>query len=127
MAEEIHEEVLRRSKKKVQDIVELAMAARELARINVISCDFEPSVIRFGENYNIKTMENAYEKERRESESGEPAPKVLCTVEIGLTRRQKHGEGVGKQVEVEQETTIPLKAKVVLHSQIQEIVGGSTL
>lgn len=95
----------------IQTIVELSLELQKAIGEDVISCDYAPTIISCGHPFNGAEMSDtfAHGKERR---SGEV--KVLCTVEMGITRMEKRE---GEQLHA----VVLSKPSVVLETIIEEL------
>ncbi len=118
---EAYDELCRRRGSDIHEIVQLIFDAREIIRQNVVSCTFEPFVVGCGEQFDAEEMEEEY-KDARGGKSEPNSGAVFCTLGMGLRRWEScavddaSGEGVIKE-------SVPLKVKIVLESQLLEVIG----
>ena len=119
--DDIYQEVRRRGGKRIHDIIRLAFLVRKLTRLKVITCDFASKVVAYGDKYIPESMEMTYRDEELEQKGHQLVTKVFCTTEIGLIRSQKYPKDA--EGKMRQRVSIALKPKVVLESQIREMVG----
>ena len=97
---------------KILTAVSLAGRLNQMTN-GVVSGDFEVLVVRPGETFHCETMEEESDGNgggvQVTSDGAETSQTVLCTSELGLTKRVQLGTG-------EKETKPVIKAKVILES-----------
>ena len=97
---------------KISTVVSLACQLNQMMN-EVVSGDFEALVVRPGETFHCETMKEESDGSgggvQATSDGAETSQTVLCTSELGLTKRIQLGTG-------EKETKLVIKAKVILES-----------
>lgn len=117
--QEVYENVVSRCRENVQNVIKEALVAREAIKVNVASRDFEVMAPKYGANFDSENMEASSKPHNQ----GSRPDKVFCVTDIGLVRRQTVDGGQPGVVEFSEQIIVPLKAKVILQSEIMEMVG----
>lgn len=107
---------------KITDVVEHCLQLRTAIGQDVVSCFFEVYLPKAGSQFTTKTMQDAYgESECAQPREGDTSPSaVLCPVALGL-RKENPLQAPGGNNEPEMIPT--LRAKVVLQSTMEELLG----
>ncbi len=104
----------------LHNIVRTALNVQRMIGEEVVACDYEVLVVRIDEVYDTEQMEDIYNGEIAYPGPAGVTPRVLSTVDLGLSRSEKldGAEGADEDGVL---TTMLLRPKVVLDTIVYEL------
>lgn len=101
----------------LENIIRLSLDLQKVIGEDIISGDFDISVVRVDEVFDNELMEDLYAEENAQHDSLGRELHVLCTASLGLRRSEKISDSEDSGTRV----TLSLKPKVVLETLVYDL------